>query len=78
MPADRNLPVGQPFEHDPGVDDHLPVGRDGVDPLIVDLDLQARRGGPRQGGDQVDVTVLGGPHVVPAAVAVSGDSVIGG
>ena len=55
-----------------------PVGGDGVDPLVVDLDLQAWGGGPRQGGDQVDVAVLGRPHVVPAAIAMSGDSVIGG
>ena len=40
-----------------------PCGRHGVDPLVVDADLQPGRRRPRQGGDQVDVAVLAGPLV---------------
>ena len=63
MDAGRQHPVGQPLEHHPGVDDHLALGSDGVDPSIADLDLQAGRSRSGQRGDQVDVAVRAGPHV---------------
>ena len=56
-------PVRQPLEHHAGVDDDLAVGRDGIDPCLVDQHLQPGRGGPGQGGDEVDVAVGAGPHV---------------
>ena len=56
-------PVGQTLEHHPGVDDHLALRRDGIDPVVADLDLQTRRRRPGQRGDQVDVAVCSGPDV---------------
>ena len=48
MDARRQHAVGQPLEHHPGVDDHLSLRRDRIDPIVADLHLQTGRGRPRQ------------------------------
>ena len=65
--ARRNQPIGQMVEHDPRVDDDVAVGGSGVDPDVVSSDLEAGRCSPGQGGNQVDVAMLGRPDVLVEA-----------
>ena len=56
--------VGEPFEHQSGVDDRSVLGGHGINPAVFDLDLQASRSGAGQSGDQVDIGVLSSPHML--------------
>ena len=58
--------VGDAVEHDPGVDHDVALGRHGVDPRRPRSSPGGPGGGPGQGGDEVDVAVLAGPHVLGA------------
>ena len=55
--------VSESLEHHAGVDDHLSVGRDSVNPIAVDQHLQTRRRSARQRGDQVDIAMRASPHM---------------